>query len=484
MSRRKLAAMPGATAVDPASFASLQAPLVRIPDRIVLDLIALCEIVLVVAAAALAKVAYIVFVLDSPEGLEPYLVAGAAGGLLTHYMMRLRGLHEQAAIRDWRRRSRDVVVAIGLAFLALIAVAFLLKVSADYSRGWLLIWLALVSILLPVSRAASAALLSWLASTGRTSRRIAIVAGPMTGREIAQSIAGVPGIGIVGIFQDADGGTKVLPQRTLADLIAVGQRNQIDEVIVLISHIAQPRIAGLLDELSVLPVDVWLCASEINRPILGTARLGAVSLLQVKPRPIRDWGYLGKLGLDYLLGSIALALSAPLMLAVALAIKLDSPGPVLFRQRRHGYNHRVIDVYKFRTMTVTENGDRIEQARKNDPRVTRVGRFLRRTSLDELPQLFNVLKGEMSLVGPRPHALAHNQLYGERLQHYANRHCVKPGMTGWAQIHGLRGPTEDPEKMRQRVELDLHYIENWSLALDMKIIALTPFLGFIHRHAL
>jgi putative colanic acid biosynthesis UDP-glucose lipid carrier transferase len=191
-----------------------------------------------------------------------------------------------------------------------------------------------------------------------------------------------------------------------------------------------------------------------------------------------------KLALDYVVGTISLILFAPLMLAVAVAIKLESPGPVFFRQRRHGYNHRLIDVYKFRSMTVAENGDHVVQAKKNDARVTRVGKFLRRTSLDELPQLFNVLKGEMSLVGPRPHAVAHNQHYRERLQRYANRHCVKPGMTGWAQVNGFRGPTEDPEKMRKRVEADLYYIENWSLWLDIKILALTPLVGFVHRNAI
>jgi putative colanic acid biosynthesis UDP-glucose lipid carrier transferase len=171
------------------------------------------------------------------------------------------------------------------------------------------------------------------------------------------------------------------------------------------------------------------------------------------------------------------------MLLIALAIKIDSPGPVFFRQRRHGFNHRVIDVFKFRTMRVAEYGLPIEQARKNDPRVTRVGKLLRRTSLDELPQLINVMRGEMSLVGPRPHALEHNHYYRERLDRYASRHRVKPGLTGWAQIHGLRGPTEDPETMRRRVQMDLYYIENWSLWLDVKIIAATPFVGFVNRNA-
>ena len=218
--------------------------------------------------------------------------------------------------------------------------------------------------------------------------------------------------------------------------------------------------------------------------IRSIGRLGTVSLLQVTPKPINDWGYIAKAALDYSVGALALVLSAPVMLAIAAAIKLEGPGPVFFRQRRHGYNERVIDVFKFRTMSVTENGDTIVQARAGDPRVTRVGRFLRSTSLDELPQLFNVLRGEMSLVGPRPHALAHNFYYREKLQRYANRHRVKPGITGWAQINGMRGPTETPEKMRKRVELDLFYIENWSIWLDLKILALTPLRGFIHKNAL
>jgi putative colanic acid biosynthesis UDP-glucose lipid carrier transferase len=287
----------------------------------------------------------------------------------------------------------------------------------------------------------------------------------------------------VGVFDETGADSQGKSRATIADLISIGQRNLIDEVVIALANAPQPQTARLVDVLSVLPVDVWLCPAEFKMPILGTSRLGALSLLQVKPKPIRDWGYALKLALDYVLGVISLIVFAPVMLAVAVAIKLDSPGPVLFKQRRHGYNHRLIHVYKFRTMRVTEDGPHVPQARKDDERVTRIGKFLRRTSIDELPQLFNVLKGEMSLVGPRPHAVAHNQLYCARLERYANRHCVKPGMTGWAQIHGFRGPTEDPEKMRKRVQMDLYYIENWSISLDLKIIALTPFVGFVHRNA-
>jgi putative colanic acid biosynthesis UDP-glucose lipid carrier transferase len=457
----------------------------RIPYRIALDMLALVDIGLVVAAAALAKLLYIAFFLASGQDNQQYLVAGFAGGIITAYVLRARGLYEPAGIVRWRRRVGDLVLSIGLSFLLLIALAYLLKISADYSRGWLLTWLALVSLLLPLSRPFSAKLMSWLAATGYTARRLAVVAqDSATGEQLAASLRARAGIRVVGVFGETNVGARAELQPTIADLISIGQRNEIDEVIIAVSNDSLLRTERLVEALRVLPVDVWLHPCDISVPILGTARLGAVSLLQVKPKPIRDWGHVVKLTLDYLLATISLLVFAPLMLAIACAIKLDSKGAVLFRQRRHGYNHRIIDVYKFRTMTVQENGSHVEQARKDDPRVTRVGRFLRRTSLDELPQLFNVFKGEMSLVGPRPHALAHNQFYAEQLKRYANRHCVKPGITGWAQINGLRGPTEDPEKMRRRVELDLHYIEHWSIWLDLKILMLTPFRGFVHRNAL
>ena len=481
MSRRSLATASQATTVDPASL--VEPSVLRIPDRIVLDILMLVEVGLVVVSAAVAKLLYIAFFLESRQDHQPYLLAGLAGGIVLHYMLRMRGLHERDAYLGWRRRLGEFLMTIGLSFLVLIALAYLLKISADYSRGWLLTWLALVSITMLLSRPASASLLRWLASTGYTARRIAVVASGATGLRLAERLRQAAGVRVVGVFDEIGKDGQGKPRASIADLISIGQRNQIDEVVVALCNAPQPQTARLIDELSVLPVDVWLCPAEFDMPILGTSRLGALSLLQVKPKPIRDWGYVLKLTLDYVLGAISLILFAPLMLAVALAIKLDSPGPVLFKQRRHGYNHRLIHVYKFRTMRVAEDGAVVVQARKDDDRVTRIGKFLRRTSIDELPQLFNVLKGEMSLVGPRPHAVAHNQLYCARLERYANRHCVKPGMTGWAQIHGFRGPTEDPEKMRKRVQMDLYYIENWSISLDLKIIALTPFVGFVHRNA-
>jgi putative colanic acid biosynthesis UDP-glucose lipid carrier transferase len=376
-----------------------------------------------------------------------------------------------------------LVGALGLSFLTLVAIGFLLKVSPDYSRGWLLAWFGLLLLILPLGRLLSAHVMKGLESAGYMTRRIALIESRERPNELVDRLRRTPGIRLVGIFGDSPTTTQTGPRASISDLIEIGQHNQIDEVIVDLSNVSRPQLERLLDALGVLPVNVWLCDSDIGRPVLTTAQLGSYNLLQIKPRPIGEWGALAKMAIDYSGSLIALILFAPLMMAVALAIKLDSRGPVFFRQRRHGYNHRVIDVIKFRTMHVTEDGNHIEQARKGDPRVTRVGRLLRHSSLDELPQLFNVLKGEMSLVGPRPHALAHNRFYGEKLERYANRHCVKPGITGWAQINGCRGQTEDLEQMRRRIEMDLYYIENWSLLLDLRILALTSFLGFVNRNA-
>jgi exopolysaccharide biosynthesis polyprenyl glycosylphosphotransferase len=180
-----------------------------------------------------------------------------------------------------------------------------------------------------------------------------------------------------------------------------------------------------------------------------------------------------KRAFDLIAGSAILLACLPLFLLIALCIKLDSRGPVMFRQRRHGFNQHEFRIFKFRTMTTLDDGDVIRQATRNDMRITRVGRFLRRTNIDELPQLFNVIAGQMSLVGPRPHAVAHNNEYSEKIRLYARRHNVKPGITGLSQVNGLRGETDSIEKMRHRVEADLHYIDNWSLFLDIKIMVLT-----------
>jgi exopolysaccharide biosynthesis polyprenyl glycosylphosphotransferase len=230
-----------------------------------------------------------------------------------------------------------------------------------------------------------------------------------------------------------------------------------------------------------VPVDVRLCPGEfaLRLGAVQTSHIGGHTFLNVIDRPLRDWRWIAKSIEDRILSSLILAMISPVMLAIALLIRLDSRGPALFRQKRYGFNNELIEVLKFRSMYIDQtDANASKLVTKGDPRVTRVGRLIRKTSLDELPQLINVLKGELSLVGPRPHALqakAADRLYHEVVDGYFARHRVKPGITGWAQINGWRGETDTSEKIQRRVEHDLYYIDNWSVFLDLYILLKTPF---------
>jgi len=236
----------------------------------------------------------------------------------------------------------------------------------------------------------------------------------------------------------------------------------------------------MLKKLWVLPVDIRLSAHSNRlrfRPRAGCF-IGSVPMLYIFDKPINDWDSVAKRAFDIVFSLLGILVFSPVMIAAAIAIKLDSKGPVIFRQKRHGFNNEVIEVYKFRSM-YTEHSDPAARnvVVKNDPRVTRVGRFIRRTSIDELPQFFNALFGSLSLVGPRPHAVAaqsHNMLFNEVVDGYLARHRVKPGVTGWAQINGWRGEIDNEEKIQKRVEFDLYYIENWSPLFDLYILLKTP----------
>jgi putative colanic acid biosysnthesis UDP-glucose lipid carrier transferase len=264
-----------------------------------------------------------------------------------------------------------------------------------------------------------------------------------------------------------------------------GQSGEIDEIIIALPSTEGALLDILIRRLRLLPINlnIALDFGGCKCRVLDFAQIGYTNLVGVQKKPISEWNVILKACEDYFLAILSLIIFLPPMTLIALLIKLDSRGPVLFRQRRHGFNHRIFSVYKFRTMTVTEDGEEVAQAKKGDKRVTRVGFFLRRTSLDELPQLFNVLLGDMSLVGPRPHAITHNDYYSHVLENYACRHRVKPGITGWAQVNGMRGETATPDLMEERVRYDLEYIDNWSLWFDLKILFLTPVYGFVSSKA-
>jgi putative colanic acid biosynthesis UDP-glucose lipid carrier transferase len=263
------------------------------------------------------------------------------------------------------------------------------------------------------------------------------------------------------------------------------RRHGVHDVYITLPMGMQPRIVELLQALQDTTVSLHYVPDVFGATIVqGRLQdIAGVPVVGLCETPFTGAHAILKRAEDLMLGSAILVLIAPLMAAVALGVKLSSPGPVLFRQRRHGLDGREITVWKFRSMRVMDDGDVVRQATRDDPRVTRFGAFIRRTSLDELPQFLNVLQGTMSVVGPRPHALAHNRAYAELIRTYMVRHKVKPGITGWAQVNGFRGETDTLDKMRARLECDLEYLRHWSLALDLRIVARTVALMFFDRKA-
>jgi Undecaprenyl-phosphate glucose phosphotransferase len=324
---------------------------------------------------------------------------------------------------------------------------------------------------------------------GRNRKRVAIYGADELGAHLAQWLtAATPDVDLRGIF-DSDRAPQLLPPgcRTggLQDLLASARRGELDQIIVALDDKRSNRLGDVVDQLSVLPLHVHVYADIRQLPVeaRGCRLLADHFVLDVQRPPLSDHQQLIKRGIDLFLASAGMAASLPLFALIALAIKLDSRGPVFFRQQRLGYNRQSFRIFKFRTMTTLDDGAVVEQARKGDKRTTRVGAFLRRWSLDELPQLINVVRGEMSLVGPRPHALAHDNHYENLLKEYPLRGRIKPGITGWAQVNGCRGETRDCEQMRRRVEYDVAYIENWELWLDIKILLMTVVVVLTGRNA-
>lgn len=379
----------------------------------------------------------------------------------------------------------------------LMTLGFLLKVSDEFSRGWAIAWFASGAGALLAVRAAGTFWMKRMKTRGVFNHRVAIFGAGSQGDRLAKYIQGNDKltIDLVGFFDDRL--PERLPDRevrlplygNLQDLIAHIRKGGVDQVIVALPWSAEKRLQEVVAELAITPVRIRLAPDLATfafsqRPVV---LLGDLPVMTLFERPISGFDQLIKKAEDMIVGALALALLSPLFLVVALAIKLDSPGPVFFRQDREGFNNRRFRIWKFRSMRADRcEADGITQARKDDDRITRVGRFMRRTSIDELPQLFNVMTGEMSLVGPRPHApstKAGDRVFSDVVAHYAARHKVKPGMTGWAQVHGWRGETDTEEKLLKRLEHDLYYIENWSVLLDFVILARTTIVFFFQKTA-
>jgi Undecaprenyl-phosphate glucose phosphotransferase len=406
--------------------------------------------------------------------------------LAAAWMYERFGAYQGAYVFTPKGGLRRQLSAWLLTMACLVVGVYGFRLSDSYPRLWVAMWLV-VGLLLPaVVRLMFAALTRAWIREGRLARRTVILGTDGHGQRLVEHLRANDPIGthVIGfIYDDVGPATPYIDKvRVLGDvehLVRLIRRNEVDQVIVALSWSDRDRIMRILADLADTPVDIRLAPELLRFEFLQrrAEMVGGVPLLRVLDRPVSGSAELLKTVEDRLLGGALLLVLAPLMLVIAVAIKLDSRGPVFFRQTRYGFNNNLIKVWKFRTMyqdMTDANASVLTQ--RNDPRVTCVGHLLRRTSLDELPQLLNVVCGEMSLVGPRPHALqakAGDQLYQDVMRHYAARHRVKPGLTGWAQVHGWRGETDTAEKLTRRVEHDLYYIDHWSLMLDLQILLRT-----------
>ena len=457
-----------------------------VPPRVIVALIRVTEAVGICLAATGQLAIYPGFKDATPLSAYAAVVAAMAIGL--PLLAQLGGLYRLETLLN-PLRSIPPLLLVWSGLMASLAMAiFAMQLGLHLSRGWFLLWGATGFGWLVITRMAIAAIVRHYNAQGQLNRRAVIVGG---GADAEHAIAALQhshdtGITLLGLFDDRQDDRSPMETRglhklgSISDLVAFVRNTRVDTLIVTLPVHAEARLMQIVSRLWVLPVDIRLSAhgQKLRYRPRAYSYIGNLALLDVFDKPLGDWGPLLKSVEDKLIASLALLLLSPVIAIVALAVKLDSKGPVLFRQKRYGFNNELIEVYKFRSMyTDMADVDARKLVTKDDPRVTRVGRFIRKTTLDELPQLFNVLKGDLSLVGPRPHATrasAAGTLYENAVQGYFARHRVKPGMTGWAQINGWRGETDTEEKIRARVEHDLHYIENWSLTFDLYILARTP----------
>jgi Undecaprenyl-phosphate glucose phosphotransferase len=459
---------------------------------ILLILAAATEFLLVAVAAYFAAVLYhrLVLQLYSPDPAkyipESLLIA-------TFHLLVSIGHRQYSRIQTQPRHAFlwNGVHGVFLVFFFFLSMMFVLKISEHYSRAIVLTQAAMVGIAVLCTRTIWFSLLQRAIASGLVdARRIILIGDPAHCLQFSAR-AMATGIRTIRSFDFPTARTpssRLGASQTLSgarQLVADCRPFRADDIIILISQQGASAALALASALSDLPVDVHVVPVG-SLDLMALSRItqfGNMVTMRILQSPLSHLSRALKRAFDVVTAIAALILLSPLLIIVSLAIKLDSPGPVLFRQTRHGYNNELIRVLKFRSMTVMEDGANFTQVTRHDPRVTRLGRFLRRTNIDELPQLFNVLVGDMSIVGPRPHATAQNETFAELISSFSRRHNVKPGITGWAQVNRCRGETDTLEKMQRRVEYDLYYIDNWSLLFDLRIILLTLFSREVYVNA-
>jgi polysaccharide biosynthesis protein PslA len=436
------------------------------------------ELLWIVVIAVATGVAYHVAMYGDAGAIDRYADIGGMAGLTYALTFLIRDEYSVESLLEGRRLNSRLFLSWNVAFVMLAAVGFLTKSTAVFSRGWLLLFYCVGLASVIASNAVLQRSLGALIDRGIVRRRRLMIVGTEDDvvrleREISDGAASVY-VAARAIVPDVSKGPVAISE--ILENAAGNARALGIEDVVISSGLSQPAyLDSCVAAFSLLPVAIHVGAGGLLSRFKDArvARFGTATTLSLTREPLGPFEALQKRAFDAVSASIALVLLAPLFVLLAALIKFDSPGPVFFRQRRRGFNHEEFGIWKFRTMTALEDGDVVRQATQNDMRVTRIGRLLRKYSLDELPQLFNVVRGEMSLVGPRPHAVAHDRFFEKRIALYPRRLNMKPGITGWAQVNGFRGATDTDEAMSQRVEHDLYYIDNWSVAFDLYIVFLT-----------
>lgn len=400
-----------------------------------------------------------------------YPATSLALGIAALVLLRVFGAYRANQTEPLDPRVFQALVGWSAVFAVFLAALNLTQTTEAFSRSWIVATFGLGVLALLVARAVSLHYLRRLGNQGRLGPRVSVIGRGRALHDAAQEVLRDP-FGLARLIEAHD--LDPNPDAAIQRLVKTIRSGKVSEVLIALDDPGD-TLEFIMHALKSEAVAVHLALPGSLRrlPVLGFERPAGVPALALSEVPLSGWSSVVKRAEDLVLGTVLLVLAAPMMAAIAAAILLAMGRPVLFRQQRLGFNNNAFAVYKFRTMTTTDDGPVVPQARRGDSRITPLGRILRRTSLDELPQLVNVLRGDMSLVGPRPHAVSHNTQYAESIDGYLGRHRMKPGITGWAQVNGLRGETDTPDKMRRRLEYDLHYIEHWSLMFDLRIIAQT-----------
>ena len=473
----------------------LPARRVRVGASILGGFLFLSDVLMLFLAILLTDFLVVSFGPGIPD-FDRHASAAVLTGLVFILMQWAQGAHSLAATGRFRQLYWWCASDLALASLIALSLAFAFKVSAEFSRLWMGCFGLIALLLLLLSRVLLQITSIWMASRGMIGSRVAIYgSNALAARFVERLQAMHTGFNtLVGVIDER--GTRVsekvhdLPLLgDLDHLIAMARRNEVDKLIICLPNDLPRRIGTIISRLEEVAIDVALAptALMLDAPLGSVQRIGGLPVFGLWERPMRDWPAVVKWIEDKVVAVSAVILLSPVLIATALAVKLTSRGPVLFRQPRYGFNNEVINVMKFRSMYVDRQDiSGSQRTVKDDPRITPIGRFIRRTSIDELPQLFNVLAGDMSIVGPRPHAVAMKVgtlFYQDAVRGYAARHRVKPGITGLAQVNGLRGEINSIERARKRVDFDVEYINTWSLALDLRIIAQTAIKLFFDKQA-